>query len=130
MIYITKDAKGRDVVNIHHGDDGALQIPLTNEETGEAYELDATEYIVFTVRETPTEASEVLIEARSEGGSNVVEFTHAQTAAVAVGEYSADAQLFTRDGKYVTVWPRLESKDRTSEANRKNFCIMSEVTRP
>ena len=129
MIYVTKDNKNRDVVNIHRGDDGALTIPLTDSVTKEPYVMGPTEYIIFSVREKPVESSPLLLEVNSDRGSNVIEFTHELTEAVNVGEYSADAQLMTSDGKKYTVWPRLEGKDRTSLENRKNFCIMAEVTK-
>ena len=128
MIYVTKDAKDRDVINIHRGDDGALTIPLVDKATKETYEMGPTEYIIFSVRERPDEASPLLLESETEPGSNVVVLTHEQTAAMDVGEYSADAQLMTRDGLRDTVWPELKGKDRTSTENRKNFCVMPEVT--
>jgi len=128
MIYITQDKRGNDVVNIHRGDDGALTIPLTDAATGEPYEMDPTETIIFTVRARPDpESCPVLLEAESEPGSDVIEFAHAVTEELDVGEYSADAQLMTRDGKRVTVWPKLQGRDRTSIENRKNFCILPEV---
>ena len=128
MIYITQDKKGRDVVNITRSDYGALTIPLKNKSTGQAYTMGETEYLTFTVREFPTEDSPILLQSTSALGSNVIEFTHAQTGAMEVGEYSADVQLTTRDDKPITVWPVLEDKDRTSTDNRKNFCITTEVT--
>ena len=128
MIYISKDAKDRDVINIHRGDDGALTIPLKDRETKQPYTLHETEYIIFSVRERPDESSPLLLEAETEPGSNVVVFTHEATVAMEVGEYSADAQLMTRDGLRDTVWPELKGKDRTSKENRKNFCVMPEVT--
>lgn len=128
MIYITQDKKGNDIVNIHRGDDGALTIPLTDIATGEPYEMHPSEYIVFTVRARPDpENWPVLLEAESDPGSNVIGFTHAATAELDAGEYSADAQLMTRDGKRVTVWPKLMDRDRYLKENRKNFCLMPEV---
>ena len=128
MIYITQDKKGRDVVNITHGDDGTLTIPLKDKNTGQAYTMGETEYITFTVREFPTEDSPILLQSTSAPGSNVIEITHTQSGAIDVGEYSADAQLTTRDDKTNTVWPVLKDKYRTSTDNRKNFCITTEVT--
>ena len=128
MIYVTKDAKDRDVINITKSDDGSLTFPLKNDATKQPYTMGETEYLTFTVRQQPIESSAVLLQSTSDLGSNIIEITHEQSGAMEVGEYSADAQQMTRDGKQITVWPKLEGKDRTSTENRKNFCITSEVT--
>ena len=46
-----------------------------------------------------------------------------------IGMYSAEIQLMKEDGSRVTVWPKLTGGSRTSTANRKNFCLMTEVVR-
>ena len=123
MIYISDN---NSVINLTVGDDAVLTIPLKTD-TGEDYELGEHEYIVFTVREKPNEESPILLEIQSAESSNDVEFTHNDTVELSPGFYSAEAQLMTVDGKRITVWPKLEGNARTSNSNRKNFCLMTEV---
>ena len=123
MFYIEND-----VINLTRGDDAVLTVPLTTDE-GEAYTLTEEEYLTFGVRELPDEGSELLMEIRSQPGSNDISIAHEDTEAMAPGFYSAEVQLTTRDGQRVTVWPKLTGSARTSTANRKNFCLMTEVVR-
>ena len=126
MIYISSDSSGMDVINLTRGDDAELTVPLTDD-AGEPYEMGETEYLIFSMREKPVPESELLLELESEPGTDIITFTHADTADMAVGFYSAEVQLMTSDGKRVTVWPKLTGGQRTSANNRKNFCLMSEV---
>lgn len=123
MIYVEKD-----VVNINRGDDGALTVPLKNLDKTD-YIMDSSEYLIFGLREVPSEESELLLEINSEPGSNIIIFRHDDTKDMEVGFYSAEVQLMTRDNKRITVWPKLKGSNRTSLANRKNFCLMTEVVR-
>ena len=126
MIYISVE-DGRQVVNLTKSDDAVLTLDVIQAD-GSAYELAADEYIYFTVRELPVSTSPVLFEARSVNGSNLIPFAHSATSELTPGFYSAEAQLMTSDGQRVTVWPRLEGGARTSSDNRRNFCVMTEVT--
>ena len=121
MIYVEND-----VVNLTRGDDADLEIELITDE-GDKFELGEDEYLIFGVKEFPTAASELLLEIRSEPGSAIFRFTHADTADMEVGFYSCEVQLMTCDGQRVTVWPTLTGAKRTSVGNRRNFCLMSEV---
>lgn len=121
MLYIEND-----VINMTRGDDASISITLT-EDDGTEYELSSTEYLIFAVREVPDSDSELLLEIQSEPGENSIQFSHDDTADMDIGFYSAEAQLITQDGKRITVWPTLTGSKRTSTANRKNFCLMSEV---
>ena len=123
MIYISDN---NSVVNLTVGDDAVLTIPLKTDD-GEDYDLAEHEYLIFTVREKPNEESPILLEIQSAEQSNDIVFTHADTADLTPGFYSAEAQLMTSDGKRITVWPKLEGNARTSNANRRNFCLMTEV---
>lgn len=115
-----------DVINLTRGDDGELEIPLETDE-GDEFELSEDEYLIFGVRELPIADSPVLLEIESEPGSNIIRFRHADTANLAVGFYSAEVQMMTSDGQRQTVWPTLTGAKRTSTANRRNFCLMTEV---
>ena len=123
MIYVEKG-----VININRGDDGALTVPLKNLDKTN-YTMDSNEYLIFGVREFPTEDSELLLEIRSDLGSNIIVFNHDDTKDMEVGFYSAEVQLMTRDNKRITVWPKLSGSNRTSLKNRNNFCLMTEVVR-
>lgn len=126
MIYISKASDGSEVINLTRGDDATLTIPLKTDDD-EPYKLGENEHIIFSVREKPEEESDLLVEIASENGSNDIVFTHEMTAGMEVGYYSAEAQYMTEDGKRITVWPKLSGGSKTSKANRKNFCLMTEV---
>lgn len=126
MIYISNDSSGMEVINLTRGDDAELTVPLSMDD-GTAYEIGEDEYIIFGVREKATLDSALILELESALGTNVITFTHSDTANLPVGFYSAEVQLMTSDQKRITVWPKLTGSLRTSTANRKNFCLMSEV---
>lgn len=123
MIYISSN-----VINLTRGDDAVLTMLLRDSEQHE-YEMDSREYLIFGLRETPTEDSPVLLEIESDRGERTIHFTHDDTKDLPVGYYSAEVQLMTEDGQRVTVWPKLEGNSRTSKSNRRNFCLMTEVVR-
>lgn len=126
MIYIEKTNDGSSIINLTVGDDASLSIDLKTDD-GEEYEMSQNEYLIFSVREKPSSASELLVEIQSEDGSNEIKFAHGDTADLSPGYYSAEAQLMTEDGKRITVWPMLKGNNKTSGSNRKNFCLMTEV---
>lgn len=121
MIYVEDN-----VINLNRGDDAVLTVPLKNTDKT-VYALGETEYLIFGLKETPTDDAEVLLEIESELGSNVIRFQHNDTKDMAIGFYSAEVQLMTSDGQRITVWPKLTGSSRTSKSNRKNFCLMTEV---
>ena len=123
MIYVEND-----VINLTRGDDATLTVPLT---TGadETYEMGEDEYLIFGVRQAPTENAEVVLEVSSPPGENAIHLSHSDTSQLPVGFYSAEIQLMTSDGKRVTVWPKLTGSRRVSHSNRRNFCLMTEVIR-
>ncbi len=121
MIYVEND-----VINLTRGDDGEIEVPLETDE-GYEYVLGENEYLIFGVREQPLLTSPLLLEIRTDGGSNIIRFRHDDTADMDVGFYSAELQMMTADGQRLTVWPMLKGTKRTSTANRRNFCLMTEV---
>lgn len=124
MVYIEAG-----VINMYRGDDGGFVVPLPVGPHGRVYELGEDEYLIFGVRERPDESCEVLLEIRSEPGSNIIEISHEDTMNLEPGFYSAEIQLMAADGKRVTVWPMLRGNQRVSTENRKNFCLFPEVIR-
>lgn len=126
MIYISNSSDGNGVINLTVGDDASIEINLTTDD-GLPYTMGQNEYLIFNVREKSSEESELLIDLRSEYGSNEIVFTHNDTKDLEPGFYSAEAQFMGEDGKRITVWPKLDGNSKTSQSNRKNFCLMSEV---
>lgn len=126
MIYISKDNNGNEVINLTIGDDATLTVPLKTDD-GEPYAIGDSEYLIFSVREKPNEESELLLETQSNPGSNDIVLTHNMTYQLIPGFYSAEIQYMTEDGKRITVWPKLTGNSRTSNSNRKNLCLMTEV---
>ena len=128
MIYISTSADKSEVINLTRGDDAVITIPLETGD-GENYEMDENDYLIFGLKETPTQESPILLNIESEKGSNKIVFSHEDTMDMEIGQYSAEIQLMTSDGKRYTVWPKLMGNSRTSKSNRKNFVLMTEVVR-
>ena len=126
MIYISNSADGNGVINLIVGDDASIEINLMTDD-GEVYAMGNNEYLILNVREKASEESDLLIDLRSEFGSNEIVFSHADTKDLLPGYYSAEIQFMGEDGKRITVWPKMEGNNKTSQSNRKNFCLMSEV---
>jgi len=126
MIYISNSSDGNGVINLTAGDDASIEINLTTDD-GSPYAMGENEYLVFNVREEANEESELLIDLRSEYGSNEIVFSHDDTKDLSPGYYSAEVQFMCEDGKRITVWPKMDGNSKTSQSNRKNFCLMSEV---
>lgn len=126
MIYISNSADGNGVINLTVGDDASIEINLTTDD-GEAYAMGNNEYLILNVREKANEESPLLIDLRSELGSNEIIFSHDDTKDLLPGCYSAEIQFMGEDEKRITVWPKMEGNSKTSQSNRKNFCLMSEV---
>lgn len=115
------------IIYITKGDDAVLDVNMANLE-GQAYEMQPGDTITLTVREKPEENSLPVFAATSEPGNNRIIIDSEMTAETDPGQYSADIQLNTQDGKRYTVWPDLEGSQRYKTANLKNFVVMPEVT--
>lgn len=126
MIYLSDSPDGNGIINLTVGDDASIEINLTTDD-GAKYNMGNNEYLIFNVREKASEQSPLLIDLRSDLGSNEIIFSHDDTKDLSPGYYSAEVQFMGEDGKRITVWPKQEGNAKTSQANRKNFCLMSEV---
>lgn len=114
-----------DMVYLTRGDDAVLEVALAQD--GDVpYEMQPGDEMVFTVRALPSAESPVLLRVPSQSGRIVLR--HEDTADLEVGQYSADVQLLTADGKRITVWPMLSESQRKRVRNWKNMTIMPEVT--
>ena len=117
-----------DVIYLTKGDDAVLEVSSIATEGGEEYALQDTDVLTLTVRALPSADSPALIQIDALPGSNRIVFRHEDTAELTVGQYSADVQLTTADGKRYTVWPTITGSGRYVIKNLKNFVIMPEVT--
>ena len=117
-----------DVIYLTKGDDAVLEITSIATEGGTEYELQADDVLTLTVRALPSAQSPALLQVDALPGSRRIVFSHADTAELDVGRYSADVQLTTADGKRYTVWPTITGSGRYVVKNLNNFVIMPEVT--
>ena len=117
-----------DVIYITKGDDAVLEISSIATEGGEEYALQDTDVLTLTVRALPSAQSPALLQVDALPGSRRIVFSHADTAELDVGRYSADVQLTTADGKRYTVWPTITGSGRYVVKDLNNFVIMPEVT--
>ena len=117
-----------DVIYITKGDDAVLEITSIATEGGAEYELQGTDVLTLTVRALPSAQSPALLQIDALPGSRRIVFSHADTAELDVGRYSADVQLTTAEGKRYTVWPTITGSGRYVVKNLNNFVIMPEVT--
>ena len=127
MLYLEETRDGSIKINLTRGDDAVIEVPLQNIDE-EEYVLGEDEYLIFDVRAVPREDSELLIHITSIPGSNRIVFTHEDTVNLEPGQYSAEIQMMTSDGKRITIWPKPTGKFKIKDtANRKNFILMPEV---
>lgn len=117
-----------DVIYITKGDDAVLEVSSIATEGGTEYELQGTDVLTLTVRALPSAQSPALLQVDALPGSRRIVFSHADTAELDVGRYSADVQLTTAEGKRYTVWPTIAGSGRYVVKNLNNFVIMPEVT--
>ena len=117
-----------DVIYLTKGDDAVLEITSIATEGGAEYELQGTDVLTLTVRALPSAQSPALLQIDAQPGSRRIVFSHADTAELDVGRYSADVQLTTAEGKRYTVWPTITGSGRYVVKNLNNFVIMPEVT--
>lgn len=111
-------------VFLTRGDDAVLEVSLTA--AGKPYEMQHGDMLHLTVRRLPSDDSPVLLKIQSETQRIVIR--HEDSSPLKVGQYSADVQLVTGDGKRITVWPTPQGHERLRVTNWKNFTIMPEVT--
>lgn len=112
-----------DKICITKGDDALLTVLV------DGYEMQDGDTMTLTVRRSSSDTGDATKLLEITSTTNVLTFTHTATAALAVGEYSADIQLETDDGMIYTVWPLLPDALRAREMNFRNFVVMPEVTK-
>lgn len=121
MLYIQND-----VINLTRGDDATMLVPICGID-GNLFVIGPEDYLIFGARTAPAGAGKSVLEIVGEPGESCINFTHADTADLEPGFYSAEIQLMLKDGQRVTIWPKLTGNRRVSEDNWCNFCIMREV---
>lgn len=116
-------------IYIVRGDDEVLQADIHFTDAQRTpFEMEAGDVLTLSVRALPLETSPLLMQLHSEPGSSRIELTHADTAKLAYGAYSADLQLTRSDGRRMTIWPTQLNGDRLKGRNLKNFNVAAEVT--
>jgi len=110
------------------GDDEVLEVNVSSD--GEAVQLAEGDTLTLTVRELPSKESREILRVTSAPGSNRIIINHSDTADAEYGEYSADVQLMTADGRRRTVWPVIDENNipKAEAKNWKNFILLPEVT--
>ena len=115
------------VIYLTRGDYAELEVAITDSE-GNAYEMVYGDTLTFSVRETPSDDSTLQFSVTSQ--TNRLIINHVDTAKMEPGQYSADVQLTSIDGKRRTVWAYVpdQANRRGRTSNWKNFVLMPEVT--
>lgn len=106
-----------------------LRDPETDERT--PYVLQPQDVITLTVRSTADTSFPVLLQVRSQPGSDRIVILSQDTKDILPGKYSADLQLNIDGGpQAITFWPEPPAKKRNQGAvyNFENFIINAEVT--
>ncbi|MCR4578009.1 MAG: hypothetical protein K5784_08900 [Clostridiales bacterium] len=111
------------IISLNRGDDVSFTVSIADE-FGEPYALEPGDTLVFSVRAEPSESSPQLI--RVESVTDTVFLTHADTAALPVGKYSAAVRLNRACGQTLIVFPPLKRHGRLTPWN--NFILDPEVT--
>ena len=115
-----------DKIYITKGDDAVIAVDITID--GHAYPMQEGDILTLTVRARPDADSPVLLETTGAAGDAQLVLAHEKTAQLAVGQYSADIQLTTQEGRRITIWPTPEGAARRSVSNSRSFTVMPEVT--
>ena len=115
----------KNCVFLNRGDDARLVIQITDAD-GADYTLQTGDSLTLTVKAKASGDSPVLLSLSST--TNEIVIPSASTAAMKIGQYSADIELRLAAGQRITVWPLLIGKARTQECNYRNFTLMPEVT--
>lgn len=115
------------VIYLTRGDDAVIDVQVTNI-AGEDYTMQTGDTLTMTVRDVPDSGSPVILAVTSAKGEARIIIDGDETAEINPGQYSADIQLNTQDGKRYTIWPELEGASRYKVSNFKNFVIMPDVT--
>ena len=110
-------------ISLNRGDDVSFTVAITDE-FGEAYTLASGDTLVFSVRAEPSESSPQLL--RVESVTDTIFLSHADTAALPVGKYSAAIRLNRACGQTLIVFPPLKRHGRLTPWN--NFILDPEVT--
>lgn len=118
------------VIFLRKGDTESLSVSAKN--GTEDYTFQVGDVVTMTVRETPEESSEVLLQkavtVATAGTSVTIALTAEQTGAVEAGKYSCDIQLDS-DGTIKTLFPVMDTDDpKYTNANWKNIVFEGEVT--
>lgn len=97
MLYIGNDNS----IKLTRGDTAYISVPITNDLTGNAYNLAETDKLTLTVKKRATD-TEALFK-KTAIGSNDFHILPSDTSDLAFGKYLYDVQLETPNGDVYTV---------------------------
>lgn len=115
------------VIYLTRGDYAELEVAITDGD-GKPYTLAEGDVLTLSVREAPDDEAKLQFSVSS--ATDRIIINNADTAEMEPGEYSADIQLTTADGKRRTIWAHTsdDPRRRGRTGNWKNFILMPEVT--
>lgn len=89
-------------ITITRGDSGSIAVAIVNGATGESYELQKNDTLVFSVKKNAYGNAEMVIE-KTLVGTNVFDFEPDDTKHLELGDYVYDIVLKTAAGSAFTV---------------------------
>ena len=115
------------IIFLTKGDEGVLPVDVTIHD-GTAYEMGESDFLTLSVRRLPAKDSPLLMQAKSNHGSNHIIIPAEATADMEPGKYSADIQLTDASGRPYTVWPNKTEVEPNGNRSFNNFYLTPEVT--
>lgn len=116
------------VIYITKGDSATIHVKL-RDMSGAEYKMREGDKLKLSVAEFPHKLSSVRIYITSD--TNDIELKPNDTKSLGVGQYSADIQLSTADGRIFTIFPDYSDdpgKLKDEKKSWKNFWVTPEVT--
>lgn len=90
-------------IRLTRGDTARLAVEVTNEQTGEPYEIQGDDTVTLTVRRSESSA-DVLVQKVLTGSGNFY-IAPNDTKAMSYGKYKYDIQINTASGEVYTIIP-------------------------
>jgi len=91
-------------IQLTRGDNATLNVTITNETSGEPYEISEKDIIEMTVRKKPCKDSDIMFHKKVVGNQSII-INPEDTTQMPYGDYVYDIQLTTEAGNVYTVIP-------------------------
>ena len=88
-------------IELTRGDSAWFEVDINNEETGEKYEVKATDELTMTIRKSIFD--EDIVFSKTVRATNVIDMKPIDTSNIEYGKYKYDVQLTTSSGDVFTV---------------------------